>query len=112
ADGITPKGQPTLWLEDADYAAIYRRGAFTSANQLPNVSITSPSPGQTFTAPLNFSFAVNASDSDGSIAKVEFYLGSEKIFEDTSPPYSVTIQHDNPTPGKLRLGARAVDNLG
>ncbi|MEO8428752.1 MAG: M4 family metallopeptidase, partial [Verrucomicrobiota bacterium] len=112
ADGITPKGQPALWLADADYAAIYRRGAFTSANQLPSVSITSPSPGQIFTAPIDIGFSVNASDSDGTIAKVEFYIGSEKIAEGTSPPYSVRLKNDNPTPGKLRLGARAIDNLG
>jgi len=28
-DGITPSGQPSLWLADADFGVIYRRGSFT-----------------------------------------------------------------------------------
>ncbi len=28
ADGVTPQGAPTLWLEDGDYGVIYRRGDF------------------------------------------------------------------------------------
>jgi hypothetical protein len=43
-------------------------------NALPTVAITAPTEGQNFTAPTTVNFNATASDSDGSIATVQFYL--------------------------------------
>ena len=45
-------------------------------NLLPSVTLTSPAGGATFTAPGTISLTASASDSDGTIAKVDFYAGS------------------------------------
>ncbi|MCI0535422.1 MAG: M4 family metallopeptidase [Verrucomicrobiales bacterium] len=111
-DGITPEGQPTLWLADADYAAIYRRGMFVAENALPQVAITAPAPGQRFPLPANITVSANASDQDGTIAKVEFYVGSTLVTEDTTPPYSASLTVESSPASILLLTVRAIDNLG
>ena len=111
-DGITPVGQPTLWLADADYAAIYRRGTFIAANALPQVGIASPTSAQTFPVPSSFDVLATATDPDGTIVKVGFYLGSTLVSEDTTAPYTVNLQVESAPSGGLRVTARAIDNLG
>lgn len=110
SDGITPVGDPTVWMEDGNFAAIYRRGEFVPSNQLPLVEITTPLPNQNFAAPADFDFEVAASDPDGSVRMVEFYLGSTKVAEDDTAPYGIRIE--NAPAGTLRLTARAIDELG
>ncbi|UXP32767.1 Ig-like domain-containing protein [Reichenbachiella agarivorans] len=78
------------------------------SNSLPTVSITSPSNGATFTAGANVVITATASDSDGSIAKVEFYNGSTKLSEDSSSPYSYTWS--NVAAGSYNLSVKAIDN--
>ncbi|MHC1765052.1 MAG: Ig-like domain-containing protein [Verrucomicrobiia bacterium] len=112
ADGITPVGQPTLWLADADYAAIYRRGDFVPTNALPQVSLTSPTPGQTFPVPASITVTANATDSDGSVERVQFFVGSSMIAETATAPYSTSFTVEEAPSGMLRLTARALDNLG
>jgi hypothetical protein len=63
-------------------------GAANNTNVSPTVSLTAPAQGATFTTPVNITFTANASDSDGSVAKVEFYVDGAKVGEDTSPPFS------------------------
>ena len=110
ADRLKPSGQPTLWLPDAWIGVIYRRGVYSGSNALPNVAITSPTDQATFPAPTSISISANAIDPDGSISKVEFYQGSNKLGEDTTPPYQFTWS--NVSAGTYRLSARAIDNLG
>lgn len=107
---LSLQGDPQLWLSDAIFGTIYRRGAFTTENQLPQITITTPTAGTTLTAPANFSFEVQASDSDGQIRRVEFYFGSQKVAETTEPPYSLSVQ--NAPAGRFRLFARAIDDVG
>lgn len=83
-------------------------GTTTPTNQAPSVSITSPSGGATFTAGSNVTINASASDSDGTVAKVEFFQGSTKLGEDTSSPYSYTWTA--PASGTYSLTARATDN--
>jgi chitinase len=76
----------------------------------PTVSLTAPSNGSTFG--VNASIAVNASasDSDGTIAKVEFFVGATLIGSKTALPYTVTW---TPTAaGNYLLTAKATDNRG
>lgn len=81
-----------------------------SGNQSPVVSITSPSNGATFTSPASITINANASDSDGSVAKVEFFNGSTKLGEDTSAPYA--FSWTNVSAGTYTLTAKATDNAG
>ncbi|HNT38993.1 MAG TPA: Ig-like domain-containing protein, partial [Rubrivivax sp.] len=81
-----------------------------SGNTPPNVSLSAPAAGATYTAPASIALAANASDSDGSIAKVEFYAGATKIGEDTTAPY--TLNWSNVAAGSYSLTAVATDNAG
>ncbi len=79
-------------------------------NQRPTVSVTSPSSGATFTAPAGYTFSANASDADGSVAKVEFFRGSTLVGTDTDSPFSIT--ESNVGQGNYALTAKATDNRG
>lgn len=81
-----------------------------NANALPTVSITSPTGGAIFTAPANITVTANASDSDGSISRVDFYQGATLIGTSTTSPY--TISWNSVAAGSYALTARAIDNLG
>ncbi len=78
------------------------------SNNPPQVSLTSPQPGSTFTPGGNVTLSASASDSDGTVSKVEFFNGSTKLGEDSSAPYSFTWT--NVPTGNYSLTARATDN--
>jgi regulation of enolase protein 1 (concanavalin A-like superfamily) len=82
----------------------------TSSNTPPTVSLTSPTPGASYTAPASVSLAANAADSDGTVARVEFYNGSALLATDTSSPYQASWT-DVPE-GSYTITARAFDNDG
>jgi hypothetical protein len=81
-----------------------------AANQPPAVSLTAPAHGSTHTAPATITVSANASDNDGTIARVDFYQGSTLIGSDTTSPYSITW--NNVGAGSYSLTATAVDNAG
>ena len=74
------------------------------------MSLTSPAQGTTFTAGSTVTLSANASDSNGSVAKVEFFAGTTKVGEDLSAPYS--IAWSSVAAGSYALTARATDNEG
>ena len=80
------------------------------ANQPPTVSLTSPANGATYTAPANITLTATASDSDGTISKVEFYNGATLLATDTVSPYS--FAWNSVASGTYSLTARAYDNTG
>jgi regulation of enolase protein 1 (concanavalin A-like superfamily) len=82
----------------------------TVPNQLPTVSITSPIAGQSFTAPASLTIAAAASDSDGTIARVDFYAGAQLVGTDTTSPYQAPWS--NVLAGSYSLTAVARDNAG
>jgi hypothetical protein len=79
-------------------------------NAAPIVSLTTPSTGSTFTTPANITLGANASDADGTIAKVDFYAGTSLIGSDSTSPYS--IQWSAVDVGSYSLSAVATDNKG
>ncbi len=79
-------------------------------NQPPTVSLTSPPNGAVFTSPAKISLTANAADSDGSVARVEFFSGATKLGEDTTPPY--TSRWEVGAVGSYMITARATDNAG
>jgi regulation of enolase protein 1 (concanavalin A-like superfamily) len=82
----------------------------SATNQAPSVSLTAPASGASFTAPANITLTASASDTDGTVARVEFYSGTTFIGSDTTSPYSVLWT--GATAGSYSLTARAVDNGG
>ena len=81
-----------------------------TVNVAPTVSLTAPSSGASYNAPANINLSANASDSNGTVAKVEFYNGSTLLGSDTSSPYSYAWS--NVAAGSYTLTAKATDNLG
>ena len=67
---------------------VYGGSGGGSTNQAPTVSLTAPANNSTFTAGQSITLTANASDADGTIAKVEFYRGNTRLGEDVSAPYS------------------------
>ena len=82
--------------------------AAPAPNQSPTVSLTAPANNATFTAPASVTLSANAADSDGSVAKVEFYNGSTKLGEDATAPYD--FSWSNVAAGSYTLTAKAFDN--
>lgn len=99
------------------YAAV-SDGALTSstspgrfsraANAPPTVTLNTPAPQAVFATPVTIDLAATATDSDGSIQRVEFYRDGVKLGEDTSAPYSFAWQ--NAVVGVHNIVAVAVDN--
>jgi hypothetical protein len=80
-----------------------------NVNNAPNISITEPLSGTMLIAPANMTVKATATDTDGSIKKVEFYQGNTLLQTDSIPPYS--IDWKNIPVGTYTLTAIAFDNL-
>ena len=76
----------------------------------PVVTLTSPTNQAAFGAPATFTIEADASDSDGTVARVEFHVGSDLLATRTQPPFSVEWK-DVPV-GTYQLTAVAYDNSG
>lgn len=85
-------------------------GAPPPPNSPPSVTIDTPSAGATFSAPATIAIGASAFDSDGTVARVDFYAGSTLVGADTTSPFQVTWS--NVPPGSYSLTARAADNAG
>jgi hypothetical protein len=96
-------------LATARFTNVSVRSASTP-NQAPTVSLTSPTSGATFLAPANITISASASDSDGTVARVDFYAGTTLLGSDTSSPYS--FAWSNVPDGSYTLTAVARDNAG
>ncbi|MCU0431194.1 MAG: Ig-like domain-containing protein [Cytophagaceae bacterium] len=79
-------------------------------NLLPVVNILSPVHGTSFLAPAKVDIQTSATDSDGSIAKVEFYNGGTLLATDFVFPYSYTW--NNLLAGNYIINIKATDNKG
>jgi beta-glucanase (GH16 family) len=88
-----------------DYVRVYQE----SSNIAPTVSITSPSDGAILPVG-NIVIDATASDSDGSVTRVEFYGDGAYLGEDTTSPYSYTW--NSVTDGCYTISATAIDDVG
>jgi beta-glucanase (GH16 family) len=88
-----------------DYVRVYE----DIPNDAPTVAITSPVTGSTLPEG-DILIEATASDTDGTVAMVEFYNGFEYLGEDTTAPY--TFLWTLVTNGCYEIVARAIDNLG
>jgi hypothetical protein len=79
-------------------------------NVPPTVSLVSPTNGAAYIAPATIVLTANASDSDGAIAKVEFYQGTTLLATVTTAPYTYTWT--NVPLGNYTITAKAADGQG
>jgi regulation of enolase protein 1 (concanavalin A-like superfamily) len=105
AAGTTPIITPPSSWQDA--VLTLTRG---NGNRSPSVTLTSPVNATKLAPPATITLSADASDSDGAVAKVEFFQGTTKLGEDTTAPYSFTWT--NVAAGSYSLTAKATDNLG
>ncbi|MCC6194932.1 MAG: hypothetical protein IT518_10740 [Burkholderiales bacterium] len=80
------------------------------ANVAPTVAITAPANNAAYTAPATIAITANAADSDGTVAKVEFYQGATRLNTDSAAPYAFTWS--NVAGGTYSLTAKATDDNG
>ncbi|WP_332840086.1 glycosyl hydrolase family 18 protein [Stenotrophomonas sp. Iso1] len=120
--GVLYQANQTIWNAPPDHPAgrrYYRNlgrcdapagngNGGSGANQAPQINLTSPASGSTFTAGSAITVTANASDSDGSISKVEFFNGSVSLGVDTQAPYNVIWR--NAPSGSHLIKAVATDN--
>lgn len=76
----------------------------------PEANITHPTYNNTFFVDTPITLQVDASDSDGTISKVDFYIDFNIIHTDTEPPYEVDVMYSNVAYRRFR--AEATDNDG
>src|SRR3989344_4148351 len=74
----------------------------------PTISLTSPSHNSSHPAGSPLILSASASDSDGTVTKVEFFRGTTLLGTDTSFPHQYTWP--NPPAGTYTLVAKATDN--
>jgi len=95
---------------NAKLAYVTIEEAMPVGSLVPVATVTAPANDAIFANGAAISFTANASDPDGSVAKVEFYANGVKIGEDTGASYDFTWT--NPVGGSHVITARSVDNLG
>ena len=117
-------GFPTKWMSadgktihlvfSGDDAFSVRKATVTvagsSGNAPPSVNVTSPAAGAVFAPGSNVVIQASASDSDGSVSRVEFHVDGVLLGSDTSSPYSLTWS--NVQSGSHSITAKAIDNDG
>jgi gliding motility-associated-like protein len=79
-----------------------------NVNAPPTVSISEPLNNSEFSTGSSMTITATASDSDGSVTKVEFFHGTTKLGEDLTAPY--TFIWNNVLEGTYSLHAVATDN--
>jgi hypothetical protein len=79
-------------------------------NQLPVITLTSPPAGAVVLAPATFALVASATDSDGTLTRVEFYRGETKIGERVAPPFEIAVV--DLAAGIYDFTARATDDGG
>ena len=126
-----PHDHPAMWVSEETFGSLVldidgnqltstfiddtgkKRDSFSilkGAPPKPVVKITRPADGAVFTAPATFSIQADASETGGTIAKVEFYRGKKLLATDRSPPYRFTWK--NVPAGTWNLSAVATDKRG
>ncbi|HET6975524.1 MAG TPA: Ig-like domain-containing protein [Pyrinomonadaceae bacterium] len=107
-----PNGPHTLTavVTDATGRATTSAAVHVTVSAAPSVALTSPASGATVTAPGSVTLQANASDSDGSVARVEFFNGNAKLGEDLAAPYAFVW--NNISAGSYVVTARVTDNVG
>lgn len=81
-----------------------------SINVPPSATILSPTNGTAFSGPTAFTFTVSATDRDGVVTNVGFFINGNLVGLATSPPFTFNVWPLVPSP--YTLTAVATDNFG
>ncbi|MFM2284648.1 MAG: hypothetical protein RLZZ543_145 [Bacteroidota bacterium] len=84
-------------------------GTLGAPNVLPSISITSPANGDGFITGSTVNIAATASDADGSVTGVEFFVDGVSVGTDNSSPYTASYVG---TIGSHVISAIATDDAG
>jgi beta-glucanase (GH16 family) len=88
-----------------DYVRVYQE----TSNQAPAVLVTYPTEADN-PPPGDITIQATASDTDGAVARVEFYEGTTYLGQDATPPYAFTWTS---VPGGCYvISAKAIDDEG
>ena len=79
-------------------------------NVPPNVDVTSPAAGSSLVAPINLTIDAVATDSDGRVARVDFYVNGSLVGWSATAPYSV--RWSVRSTGTFTIQAVATDDRG
>ena len=80
------------------------------SNAAPTATVTSPAGGATFNTLDPISISATASDSDGTVSQVEFFVNGNSAGTDVSSPYQASFLP--PSDGSYSITAVATDNEG
>ncbi|MGE3311501.1 MAG: CHRD domain-containing protein [Limisphaerales bacterium] len=78
-------------------------------NAAPQVNVEAPADGTAVTAPAVVAVDVTATDTDGTVARVEFFDGERLLGTDVEAPYSLLVDW---ALGAHAITAKATDNAG
>ncbi len=106
-----PKEIPALSGVGGRYGKMpeYNQG-FGQSNKAASVSMTAPSAGAKFDAGEAVTLSASAKDNDGSVKKVDFYVGTTLVGSVTASPYQVNAE--GLAPGMHSAVAVVTDNSG
>jgi hypothetical protein len=104
---ISDGGSPRAITGTVDYVS-YTVGQ--QANVNPTISITSPTNGVKVALGSTVQISATAADSDGTISKVQFYLGNTLLGEDTTSPYTYSWTPTGLAAGIYSITAKATDS--
>jgi gliding motility-associated-like protein len=80
------------------------------SNTVMTISVTSPASNASFLPGSTITLKANATNTNGSISKVEFFQGDTKLGEDLVSPY--TFDWKNVSAGNYTITAKATDTKG
>ncbi|MDH5264217.1 MAG: DUF1800 family protein, partial [Betaproteobacteria bacterium] len=81
-----------------------------ATNKPPKVALTAPAANAYYVQGASVALAATASDTDGTVAKVEFFANASRVGEATAPPWTATWS--GAAPGAWSLTAVATDDRG
>ncbi|WP_321375640.1 putative Ig domain-containing protein [uncultured Draconibacterium sp.] len=93
--------------DEAISSPIFIEGGISNVS--PVCAITNPEDGQHFNLTQSIVLSADASDSDGSVTKVEFFVDGVSVGTDNSSPFE--INWTIPENGSYNITAKATDNF-
>ncbi|MHC1764173.1 MAG: glycoside hydrolase family 9 protein [Verrucomicrobiia bacterium] len=97
------------WIDEVAVRCV-RTGA--PPNAAPSIYMAGPEEGSTFTAPAQVILTASGADTDGTIAKVEFFAGDTRLGEVDNGAYPFTYVWNGVAAGTYSVAAKATDNRG
>ncbi|MBI3416214.1 MAG: HYR domain-containing protein [Verrucomicrobia bacterium] len=103
-----------LELKADDSQLLASADVFITVNPVPNlppsITLTNPVDGAVFTPPADIARAADASDADGTVAKVDFYAGTTLLGTANASPFA--FSWNGVGSGSFALTAVATDDRG